>query len=1630
MAVSQKKKSDSKKDAAAPSNKKQYILLGVVILLFAFAGYRFLGSSGDEGEVSRPPVVPSAGPGPQGDMPGSIPMGPMVGPAMPAGPAGGALPPQTPTPAAAPVAGIQMPQADAATQRLTAGVDEYFKRYESAVKDGGWSKLAAWAYSHGLYVEAIYDDAMGTGFSSLPPKLHNTKVTIIDSTSGETKFVSQVEYEQTQTQKPIRKVFSYEKTALKIKELPSGGGSSNLSRLASLLVEADSLRGRQLYQESIKDKKFYPILIRAVKQTYLGQELENQAWEAGWVYPVPMNLWLVEQLVDLDPAVFEQAEQSKEGPKASGAPPMGPGGPGMPGMMGPGMMGPGMGSEPLPGLEHRKLMLSILSRRGGLVSSNLIGRLIAKDTNNTLLKGIMQGQVDPRLLRRFTGVYAEPMVDLLAPAFMKIEVTSAGWSTLVETLAALNNDRINYAIFSSASGQGVLSSKAVLMLATGGSGYALGELTKFVESGKVQDVPVESIFGLWTQVPLQARQSLWKTVSDFLPSVRTDDSQSMPSGDLSATGSPSSPANLLIRGRIKVPTGEMGSSSQGGGAMPQAGPPMGPNMPPGMPPGMPMMPGMAMPQGTSAQTQALRTFGWPVERSFNAGVDSTAAKKFLMSLGRLKVDTSKVTDSNMGRNAPMMGPPNMGMGGPVFVIDETGKAKVRQSAIRCLVVLDDPKLAEYFRSSIDDPQIGAFARLGLCILDDKQSIKPLLNHFWKNPLEINTVLPASGNASGASPSNPDQEKVIAELGKISVPLDAMGLPRAGCSARDAMIYFDNKEAGQAFLSALGEMITHKDAFEHPKEVADAACALISGLGRWSVPQTASTLADLIESTSDFGLRDSSMENNPQEPNPLAMQVRLEALAVLGMIGDSESMNVILRLATYSRRGELLGLAAQIALAKRGTDDAGDLFLDLLDPAKVDKNASANGDIGTQIAKIDPSLKSPEDIAFLGLSRIELNEIQIPRAIKLVQTLGESNNAQTGTVDLQEELVLSLLRAGQGPLLKAIAEMIGTPPQADASKEVFYWNRNGANSQDALFVKMVSALSRGKNEKDEAGTAAVVTAIVRREETALIPTQESQEWDPKPYLVQFNSGSSMSAFEVGMMPEMMAGAAMPNLPMPAAPGVPAPDSSAKASTKYEPGFTFPSMESFQGISQQTAALAGIKLLGKMSKAEQYLKPLTELSYYRYFAGFMLWQNGSDVDGQDLISLLAGPSSQKNGLYLKFLAIDQIQRLGNSKLSMIWIQALSKASDRAIQAKLADGVLYLAMQAWKDQMMGRTSALRDSQQVTSQVEALRSKIESRSYDRMLADRIVIILATLQENDQAPKWMTDIVRQQCSRSDPVSETAVGESVRILRSLNPTGKSVILDYYLAVLNQTVDPEKARQAAERSQSEPLVNRKMMDIPGGMGGMAGPGGRANRTPVVRSSGRSTPVKRSAPVPVYRSIGPMVVQAIGQMNLDETLSSLLGITKSRSDLLGSIAVEVYPRDNRQGQKLFRQLINDSGKNTDLSSQVRMAIAYLLTKNDPLTCELLVKSVIKSDSATSNESLQVLTKMYKDGKLPESFDIKNATKTILQGLMAEKRAGREVSQTMEAMIKFASELGDPSIDKAIERYNQIQNGPRAR
>ena len=148
------------------------------------------------------------------------------------------------------------------------------------------------------------------------------------------------------------------------------------------------------------------------------------------------------------------------------------------------------------------------------------------------------------------------------------------------------------------------------------------------------------------------------------------------------------------------------------------------------------------------------------------------------------------------------------------------------------------------------------------------------------------------------------------------------------------------------------------------------------------------------------------------------------------------------------------------------------------------------------------------------------------------------------------------------------------------------------------------------------------------------------------------------------------------------------------------------------------------------------------------------------------------------------------------------------------------------------------------------------------------------------------------------------------------------------------------------------------------------------------------------------------------------------------MIGSIAVEVYPRDNRYGQRLFRQLINDSSKGPELNDQVRLGIGYLLSKSDPLAFELMVRSVIKSDSVVSVENLDSLIALNEEGQLPESFDMKNAVKTIIQGLMMEKRIGREVSQAIQKISDAGRELGDREIDKMIDRLNLVQAGPRAR
>jgi hypothetical protein len=1317
-----------------------------------------------------------------------------------------------------------------------------------------------------------------------------------------------------------------------------------------------------------KGPEFYGVLIREFKKAYLegvGTDKDkDKTPPTGWVNSIPMNLWLIEQMIDLVPPKAMPAEADKaKTPTPAGGVSQSSGGPGTP------------GSTDQILFDQRMMLLQTLSRRGGEVSAYLMGKLLNSDKERLLLSGLVTGKVDSNLFTRFTEIYADPLIDPLAQELEKHKTSQQEWTAVAGVMARLLNERANEVIFSSAQGPMLLSGDVVLFLAASGNKFTLTHLTDFIRNSRVQGVDVGNIFSLWTAPSEIGKKTFWDLFGDLLPS----------GGEKRIKGS--SQANE-----------ELGTGN------------------------FSRQPGQTTQKGR----------GWPTKRKFIPTVDAGAGMGFLRLLGQLGGSGGGKVQA-AGPNP--MGPAGASMGGAgTFDL-----AKIKTDALRGLVTLYDPHLRDYFRNLIDDPEAGGLSRLALCLLDDKGSQPLMLKHFWKAPLEI-----VKSAGTGGNQGNQTEEPVVT-AGKISVPLDAMGLPLCGLSAREGLIYFDDKEAGKAFLASLGEFITRKDPFDQPEPTANVACRIIDALGRWSVPGSAATLADLIESTGDFGLRGSDRTAGVPQTNPMATKVRKKALEVLGKIGDTESLEVILRIATYSPEGDELGVAAQIALAKRGYNEAADLFLNMIDPEKQAK-AKGTGTDSNLISSIDPELKNRQDIALLGLSKAKLTDTQVARVLALLKKLGESRieGAPTLPETLQTDLTISLLTRAQGKVLRGLAEVVGENPQGggSASKEVFYWNRS-AEETDKCFLKMVQTLNLNESFEDEEAVSVFITAILRREEAGLVPSNfDPETWNPKQDLTTFEEKTSFRQGSSGIETPSMAGIpgdfevepmkipdGVKNRLSPGREGPPqgglSPRETRKEERRVNLRIPIPQgkKEGRQTAQPQDASLAGIKLVSRLKDGKTFLKSIRELPFYRYLANYLLWQTGDQEGGEGLITLLADPVETGREKYLQFLALDQLEKVSNFDLVELLAQAVRKTPDSVLRAKIGCTVMAVATEAWQDQLLGKTTLLTDTARIPRTATAWKSVLDSKAYDYLLANPMVITLATLQLHEPVVKWVQDLIRIECNRNTPISEQAVGVAVEILESLNPKGNDDLLGLYVSILNQTFDPDKQKQALELAEEKEAKTQK--------------GKKSSPAATPRSSGERPVNKNNGSVFAYAALGPMIVGAISEMNSPQVLPALLQLSRSRPDILGLTALEIYKRDPKQGQTLIKRLVGESGKNPDLKDQARLVVTTLMKNSDSFAFEILVRAVSKGDPAVGETALTMIIKMNNAGKIPQEINLAQVVKGILQNLSSEMLNGRDVLSVLQKTLEFAKTIQDQDKDlprliermkTASENYKKLNKGAR--
>jgi hypothetical protein len=1567
-------------------NSKQLLLVGVllVLLVVALAVYVFNGEGGGN-KAPAPryqPKEPSAV-RPQVSSPrGNLPSSPQN--TTPPGMVIQSIRPHKFTP-------VKVPDISKSARELYATVEEYLKKYDQAAQAGNWTQLAAWAQDKGLSVEVARLKRMDTLVPVMPTIFRNTRWLIYTQETG-WQLVDQEKYETQiwraqMAQKPVQRDYSFRQIADEIDQMQPGGGMSNQTHFAGLLVQVDSPKGRELFLKTMKEKgpEFYGVLVREIKKAYLEDAGTDKTWPVGWINSWPMNLWLIEQMIAMAPPKHIPADMDKTKPNLSATPGK-PGGatrqpvPGNPPMMDPG--GPG-GAAIVDSavFEHRLMLLQILSRRGGEVSAYLMGKLLESDKEQLLLSGLVAGKVDPNLFARFTDLYAEPLIDSLAQGLDRYKNAQQEWTVLAGLLARLLNDRAGKVIFASAQNALLLSGDVALFLAASGSKSTLTHLSDFIKRSRIQNLDVANIFSIWTVSSGIDNKSFWDIVGNMIPSSRQD------------------------KKKLGTPAEGTGSGGPPIGMIPGT-PPQTSGQPYGVPSGRPV--DQARPAGQKGR-------GWPANRKFLPAVDHVAAMEFLKLLGQMGPSQAEGKSKTPGPGPGPMMPPGPGQN---LVSDLT---KIKIDALRCLVSLYDPKLREYFRKLIDDPEVGGLSRLALCVQEDKASQPLLLKHFWKKPLELNYSLSGTPNQS---------EETLVTTGKISVPFDSLGLALSGISAREGLIYFDDSSAGKAFLAALGEFISRKDPVDQPERTADAGCRIIEALGRWSVPGSAATLADLIESTGDFGLRGADRTPGTQQPNPMAMKVRKKALEVLGKIGDSESLEAILRIATYSPEGDELGIAAQIALAKRGYNQAADLFLKMIDPEKIAKS-QATGIQGTLVSSIDPALKTPQDIALLGLSKAKLSDTQVTRVLNILKKLGESRTdaSQTLPTTLQTDLTISLLTRAQGKVLRGLAEQIGESPRSgdagtsNSQPEVYYWNRNPGET-DKFFLKMVQTLGLKDSFEDEEAVSVFITAILRREEATLVPaTFDPETWNPKQELLTFEEKTASRQGSFG--PGRIAG--IPNMKIPAGmipPGTPGPQQAGKEESRIELTVALPQMKNEGRQSPQDAALEGMTLVSRLKEGKRFLKGMKELSFYRYLANYLLWQLGDPEGGEDLVKLLMENTEPGKDKYLKFLAIGQLERCSNLDFVGLLAQAVRKTTDPILRARIGGAAMRIAAEVWQDQLRGKTTLLNDSTKVNRVANAWKSVIDSKSFDMLLANPMVVTLATLQLHEPSVKWIQDLIRLECNRETPITEQAVGVAVEILQSLNPKGNDALLELYATILNQTFDPEKQKQTlalAAEKEAKALKGKKTEAVT--LQEAPKKGQRRTAPPTTPRAARSgTPGnKEGGSVFAYQSIAPMIVGAICEIKTAQVLPALTQLSRSRPDVLGLIALEIYKRDKKQGQILIKRLVGESGKDKDLKDQATLVVTNLMMHPDPFSFEILVRAVSKGDTTVGETALTMLTEINKAGKIPAGVNLGQITKGMLQNLASEMLNGRDVSGVMKKAMDFAKTVPDKDLPRILDRLS---------
>jgi len=1433
----------------------------------------------------------------------------------------------TPTPPARPIVLSPPPPPSAADQKLYSAATDYLSRYDLAVQSGtGWAELSRWAVENGLYVEAYHCARYaGTPTSTTADQEINVLNTpiLISEPAGQPGGSPRGGDEAENWQIIDQKTFE-KKYTLKSRSSESFSREQLVSQLEKL----------QPGDSSAAQSGIAALLVQV--DSPHGRELYKELIGKPNFYDILVRAMRRAYFSDLPEEQAAKASWFHCPPinlwlvrqliayAPSGGNPVAPVAPAQP-------TGTGQ-PQPSASAGHKLLVLRVLARRGGIIGAQLTGDLLQSDADGSISQALASGTLSPEIFARLTGAYAEPLIKPLGQALQKQSSQPEARSAMARLTSRLFNPRAASEVFVSAQQANLsLDAKTAFFLASSGEEYAIQNLLMFAQAGKLTWLDVPAVIELWTDKGQAADRSFWNRLTKFVP--------------------------ILGRSTRPQPTGQSDSNATGL-------------------PGQPISPfPTANPYGQQ-QEQASR----PVERSFKKTVAVEAAKQLLMGLGQLPAAAEGPTGVSPqgypGRPqvAPAAGP--------------TGQTpqQLKRDAVRTLVSLYDKKLSPYYLSLLSDPSVAGFARLGLCLINERNAVGNLITQFQA---EVND--PPFGLSSAD-----DDPKTEGSAGKIAVLLDAHGLATAGITTRDALVYFDNPQAAGAFHSALTKLIANQTPLSNPEAVVKGANQVMLALGRWQGSAIARALEDLIGSTGNFGLgAEGGQAAYGQGSNP-ATQLRRRTLEVLGQIGDEPAMDVILNMATYGQDAPELCTAARLALAKRGYPLALDMFIDILDPDRKDAaDARAQDPFQQALRQADPSLQSMSDVALIAIVRTRnMSDSQADRILRLVTSLGQpqgQSNSWQGKGDLQERLTLNLLENGHPRLLNGLAQIMRnappvlSSPQRAASSAPYYWDRLDFQNQDKAFVAMIEALRKHGSFDDEQAVVELIKAIVTRQEVYLLTRIYESSKDLGNDVMKF---SDTVKFNTSVLAENQAAQGGGS----ASPSAADRQRTGENTEQAPPQLDLPSASRRQlDTLPHLASLMGIDLVASFRSASAALKSFNDLQFFKCPA-FVARLHSGDVEAtNDLLAYLANPASTNSDPRIRSLALELLEQQGGVEFLDLLGKIVQKSSDPVWQLRLADSAVLVTSKLWQDQMTGKNMVLSDTSRISPVSLGWRTLAQSSNVSQELANRLIIVLSACQADPDTLGAIQKLLRDQIGRGTPISEQAVGCMAQVLSGLVPTGNKDIVNLYEMILT-------------------TANR--------------PAGRYARTAAGKTG--QPPVQSQVGKFVYKNIAPLLISALAAMQSPESALVLQQMAKTRTDLLGEIAVTQYQTNPALARGLLKQAIFQSRTNPETAEQAKSALTRICAEPTNDSMDLVIKAIISGHQTVSDAALSQMDQWIANTNAAQAVDFKTAIRSMLISLVGQQNTEPgQFQRITDRVIKLATPFAiDPDIARMIEQVEKAK------